>query len=116
MFPIRIRGAFLRLASRILLVPVVAGIWVFEPVEVPDAPTVPAGACLAHVDKSASPEIVHLGDDVAVQLLCRADELIGVLADHPIDLPVPQFALDDARGVVDLLEELYLGHKGEDWE
>ena len=49
-------------------------------------------------------------------LLCRVDELIGILADYPIDLPVPQFALDDARGVVDLLEELYLVHKGEDWE
>jgi len=47
-------------------------------------------------------------------LLCRADELIGILADYPIDLPVPQFALDDAAGVVDLLEELYLGDKWED--
>jgi molybdopterin-guanine dinucleotide biosynthesis adapter protein len=50
------------------------------------------------------------------ELLCRADELIGILADYPIDLPVPQFALDDARGVVDLLEELYLGDTGEDSE
>jgi molybdopterin-guanine dinucleotide biosynthesis protein B len=47
-------------------------------------------------------------------LLCREDELIGILADYPIDLPVPRFALDDARGVVDLLEELYLGDKGGD--
>ncbi len=54
--------------------------------------------------------------DKGTALLCRSDELIGILADYPIDLPVPQFALDDARGVVDLLEELYLGHKGEDWE
>jgi molybdopterin-guanine dinucleotide biosynthesis protein B len=49
-------------------------------------------------------------------LLCPANELIGILADYPIDLPVPQFALDDAQGVVDLLEELYLGDNGEDRE
>lgn len=42
------------------------------------------------------------------ELLCRADELIAVMADHPVDMPVPQFALDDAAGVVDRLEELYL--------
>jgi molybdopterin-guanine dinucleotide biosynthesis protein B len=42
------------------------------------------------------------------ELLCQADELIGVMADYPVDMPVPQFALDDASGVVDLLETLYL--------
>ncbi len=41
-------------------------------------------------------------------LLCQAEELIGILADYAVDLPVPQFALDDAAGVVDLLERLYL--------
>lgn len=42
------------------------------------------------------------------ELLCRAEELIGIMADYPVDMQVPQFALDDAPGVVDLLEELYL--------
>ena len=50
------------------------------------------------------------------ELLCRPEELIGILADYAVDVPVPQFALDDARGVVDLLEQLYLGDKGEVWE
>ena len=31
----------------------------------------------------------------------------------PVDMPVPQFALDDAAGVVDLLEGLYLQGKEE---
>ena len=44
------------------------------------------------------------------ELLCEAAELIGLMADYPVDRPVPQFALDDASGVVDLLEELYLGN------
>jgi molybdopterin-guanine dinucleotide biosynthesis protein B len=42
------------------------------------------------------------------ELLCQADELIGLMADYPVDMEVPQFALDDAAGVVDLLEALYL--------
>lgn len=42
------------------------------------------------------------------ELLCHAEELIGIMADYLVDMPVPQFALDDAAGVVDLLEELYL--------
>ena len=43
------------------------------------------------------------------ELLCQAEELIAIMADYAVDMPVPQFALDDAAGVVDLLEELYLG-------
>jgi hypothetical protein len=31
------------------------------------------------------------------------------MADYPLDMPVPQYSLEDAAGVVDLLEELYLG-------
>ena len=42
------------------------------------------------------------------ELICTADELIGLMTDHDVDMAVPQFALDDAAGVVDLLEELYL--------
>lgn len=42
------------------------------------------------------------------QMLCQPEELIAAMADHPLDLPVPQFDLDDAVGVVDLLESLYL--------
>ena len=42
------------------------------------------------------------------QLLCQPEELIAAMADHPLDLPVPVFDLEDAAGVVDLLETLYL--------
>ena len=41
-------------------------------------------------------------------MLCQPEELIGIMTDHPVDMPVAQFALDDAAGVVDLLERLYL--------
>ena len=42
------------------------------------------------------------------ELLCEADELIALMTDHVVPMPVPQFALDDAEGLVDLLEGLYL--------
>jgi molybdopterin-guanine dinucleotide biosynthesis protein B len=41
-------------------------------------------------------------------LLCQPEELIGIMADYPLDVPVPRFDLDDATGIVDLLERLYL--------
>jgi molybdopterin-guanine dinucleotide biosynthesis protein B len=46
-------------------------------------------------------------------LLCQAEELVAILADYAIDMPVPQFALEDARGIVDHLEDLFLKHKRE---
>ena len=39
------------------------------------------------------------------ELLCDADELIAIMTDYEVDMPVPQFALEDAVGLVDLLEE-----------
>jgi molybdopterin-guanine dinucleotide biosynthesis adapter protein len=42
------------------------------------------------------------------ELLCQADELIALMTDYPVDMQVPQYALDDAAGVVDLLEFMYL--------
>jgi molybdopterin-guanine dinucleotide biosynthesis protein B len=42
------------------------------------------------------------------EMLCQPDELIAIMTDHPVDMPVPQYALDDPAGIVDLLEKLYL--------
>jgi molybdopterin-guanine dinucleotide biosynthesis adapter protein len=47
------------------------------------------------------------------ELLCQPDELIGLMTDYEVDMPVSQFALDDAQGVVDLLEDLYLQNDSE---
>ena len=47
------------------------------------------------------------------ELLCHPDELIGIMADYPVDVPVPVLGLEDAAGVVDLLEKLYLQGPGE---
>lgn len=37
-------------------------------------------------------------------LICQPQELMAIATDQPFDLDVPQFGLDDARGLVDLLE------------
>jgi molybdopterin-guanine dinucleotide biosynthesis protein B len=54
------------------------------------------------------PKIEITRRERGTELLCEAKELIGIMTDYPVDIPVPQFALDDAPGVVDLLEALYL--------
>lgn len=42
------------------------------------------------------------------ELLCTEDELIAIATDQPFDMNVPQFGLDDAAGLVDLIEERFL--------
>ncbi len=38
------------------------------------------------------------------QLTSRIDDLLAIVSDHPFDLGTPQFGLDDAPAVADLLE------------
>ena len=82
------------------VLPLVAGLRVIgaegEPAAVPDVGT---------------QVLQHQEAGMHTELLCQPDELIGVMADYPVDLPVPQFTLEDAAGVVDLLERLYLQKK-----
>lgn len=54
------------------------------------------------------PKIEVARQERGTDLLCSAEELIGIMSDFPIDIPVPQYGLSDAAGVVDLLEERYL--------
>ena len=41
-------------------------------------------------------------------LVCAPEELVAVVTDEPLDVGVPQYAPDDARGIVDFIEEKYL--------
>jgi len=60
------------------------------------------------------PKIEVTRRERGTELLCSAEELIGLMSDYPVDMPVPQFALDDAAGVVDLLERLYLKERADE--
>lgn len=42
------------------------------------------------------------------ELVCRKQEIIAVVSDHPVDLDVPTFDLDDADGIATLLQERFL--------
>ncbi|MDN5348022.1 MAG: molybdopterin-guanine dinucleotide biosynthesis adapter protein [Clostridia bacterium] len=46
---------------------------------------------------------------VSGELLCRPEELLAVATDEPLDIRVPCFDLNDAPGLVNLLEEKVLG-------
>jgi molybdopterin-guanine dinucleotide biosynthesis protein B len=51
--------------------------------------------------------------DRGTPLVCSQEELIAIATDQTHDIPVPQFGLDDASGLVNLLERLYLQREDE---
>jgi molybdopterin-guanine dinucleotide biosynthesis protein B len=55
------------------------------------------------------PKIEVSRSEVSRELLCTADELLALATDQAFDMDVPQFALDDIVGLVDLLERQVLG-------
>ncbi len=42
------------------------------------------------------------------ELLCSEEELLAIASDQKFDLDVPQFDLNDAKGIVDLIERRFL--------
>lgn len=54
------------------------------------------------------PKIEVTRQERSTELICQPAELVGIMADYPVAVPVPQFDLDDATGIVNLLEKLYL--------
>jgi molybdopterin-guanine dinucleotide biosynthesis protein B len=56
----------------------------------------------------AKPKIEVSRSACGTKLLCTKEELIAIVADYPVDLPVEQFGLEDAAGVCNVLERLFL--------
>ncbi|MDI6816334.1 MAG: molybdopterin-guanine dinucleotide biosynthesis protein B [Actinomycetota bacterium] len=54
------------------------------------------------------PKIEVSRKDHGSELISEADELIAVVTDNEFAVERPQFALDDAAGVADLIEKSYL--------
>ena len=54
--------------------------------------------------ESGFPKIEVHRAAVGGDLICRKDELLAVASDTPFDIDVPQFRLDDATGLADLIE------------
>jgi molybdopterin-guanine dinucleotide biosynthesis adapter protein len=58
--------------------------------------------------RSDKPKIEVSRREKGSRLLCSADELVAVATDQPLDLDVPSYGLDDAGGLVDLIENRFL--------
>jgi len=58
--------------------------------------------------RSAYPKVEVCRAERSRELLCAPGELLAVVSDLRFDLPCPQFGLDDAGGVADLLVERFL--------
>jgi len=56
------------------------------------------------------PKIEVVRQAIAHELLSAERELIAIVTDQPFATAVPQFGLDDASGVADLLEGSYMPH------
>ena len=57
--------------------------------------------------RGSAPKIEVFRAAVADGLACKEHELMAIVTDCPLDLQVPQFDLNDAPGVADLLEREY---------
>jgi molybdopterin-guanine dinucleotide biosynthesis protein B len=63
--------------------------------------------------KSGSkPKIEVSRKERSTELISDEDDLIAVATDHPLESDVPQFSLDDAEGIVNLLERSFLNQQG----
>ncbi|MBI5956955.1 MAG: molybdopterin-guanine dinucleotide biosynthesis protein B [Chloroflexi bacterium] len=58
--------------------------------------------------RGPKPKIEVSRRTVSPELLCSPEELVAIVTDQSFPIDVPQFALDDAKGLVDLLEERFL--------
>ena len=64
--------------------------------------------------RNSQPKIEVFRKERHRELLCtREDNLLAIASNQPFDIGVPCFDLDDARGIVDLIEEKFLRGKEE---
>jgi hypothetical protein len=62
--------------------------------------------------KNPQPKIEVFRKESRRELLCtREDNLLAIATNQPFDIGVPCFDLEDARGMVDLIEEKFLKGK-----
>lgn len=62
-----------------------------------------------------APKIEVHRKELGSELLCSADELVAIVTDEELSLPVPQFSWDEAAAVARLIEEKFLKrHDGYD--
>lgn len=58
--------------------------------------------------RAGKPSIEIVRAERGIELLGSVTQWIGVATDTPLDIPVPQFGLDDAQGLASLIEKKFL--------
>jgi len=58
--------------------------------------------------RGPAPKVEVFRHPVSDTLLCHPDELFALVTDQRFEMPIPQFALDDAAGLADLIEARFL--------
>jgi len=62
--------------------------------------------------RSELPKIEVHRKELASELLCGVEELLAVATDEPLELETPQYLPADAKGLADLIEEVYMKPRG----
>lgn len=65
--------------------------------------------------RSNKPKIEVSRKEQGDELLCDERELLALVTDNSFNVRVPQFGLDDAAGVADLLERRFLKRRGQEY-
>jgi molybdopterin-guanine dinucleotide biosynthesis protein B len=58
--------------------------------------------------RAHKPKIEISRRELGTEPVSRRNEIVAIVSDHPVELEVPHFDLDDACGVASLIEGLYL--------
>ncbi len=61
--------------------------------------------------RAHTPKIEVSRRELGTEPVCRSHEIIALVSDHPVDLAVPRFDLDDAAGVATLIEARFLSRQ-----
>ena len=57
--------------------------------------------------RAHKPKVEVSRRELGTDLVCRPEDLIAVVSDHPITLGVPRFDLEDVTGLADLIEQRF---------
>jgi len=60
-----------------------------------------------------APKIEVHRKEIGADILCNKDELLAVATDEKLEIDVPQYTLEDARGMADLIEKRFFDREKE---
>ena len=61
-----------------------------------------------------APKIEVHRKELGSDLYCSPQQLLAVVTDEPLEMSIPQYSMEDIKGVADLIEQRFLGDREED--